>query len=203
MKEIKVDCGYRIEDNGTIEYIGGQTDNGICYKDISAWENGNGIIYISEYELEDLENGINHTDLWTRDTWLAWVEEHLKGNDLYYKNGCAEFIASIVLEDCDWQCLSTLLEEIDIEETIKWYLFHECVKYCNEHFDRDTYNVDYVFSKIAMQRSDLKNVDYMAYTHLSNLINDFITDYEIEQKWFDDNIGGVDDIALDLLLKIE
>ena len=203
MKEIKVDCGYRIEDNGTIEYIGGQTDNGICYKDISAWENGNGIIYISEYELEDLENGINHTDLWTRDTWLAWVEEHLKGNDLYYKNGCAEFIASIVLEDCDWQCLSTLLEEIDIEEDIKYYLFDECIKYCSEHFDTDTYDINSTFSRIAMQRCDLKTADYMVYNHISNLIGDFIQDYEITQEWFDDNIGIFDDIVFDILEKIE
>ena len=203
MSEIKVDCGYRIEDNGTIEYIGGQTDNGMCYKDISAWKNGNGIIYISEYELEDLENGINHTDLWTRETWLAWVEEHLKGNDLYYKNGCAEYIASIVLEECDWQCLSTLLEEIDIEEDIKCYLFDECIKYCAEHFDTETYDINSTFSRMAMQRCDLKTADCMVYNHISNLIDDFIQDYEITQEWFDDNIGIVDDIALDILQKIE
>ena len=200
MAEINVDCGYRIEENGTTQYFGGETNNGICYKDLSAWDN-DGIIYISEYELEDLGNGISQNDLWTKQSWLEWVEHHLKGNDLYYQNGCAEHIAQIVLHECDWQCLSTMLEEIDIEETIKWYLFDECVKYCNEHFDRDKYNMDYVFSQMAMQRSDLKSVDYMVYTHLLNLINDFITDYEIEQKWFDDNIGTIDDIALDILQK--
>ena len=200
MAEINVDCGYRIEENGTTQYFGGETNNGICYKDLSAWDN-DGIIYISEYELEDLGNGISQNDLWTKQTWLEWVEIHLKGNDLYYENGCAEHIAFLVLQECDWQCLSTLLEEIDIEETIKWYLFNECIKYCVEHFDRDTYNVDYTFSKMAMQRSDLKSVDYMVYTHISNLIDDFIQDYEITQEWFDDNIGTIDDIALDILQK--
>ena len=203
MKEVKVDCGYRIEDKETIQYIGEQTDNCMCYKDISAWENGNGVIYISECELEDLENGKNHSDLWTRETWLAWVEEHLKGNDLYHENGCAEYIASIVLQDCDWQCLSTLLEEIDIEEDIKCYLFDECIKYCREHFDTNTYDVNSAFSRMAMQRCDLKMADYMVYNHISNLIDDFIQDYEITQEWFDDNIGIVDDIALDILQKIE
>lgn len=202
MAEIHVDCGYRIEDNNNIQYFGGQTDNGICYKDMGAWGNG-GVIYISEYELEDLENGIKHNDLWTKQSWLEWVENHLKGNGLYYQNGCAEHIALIVLQECDWQCLSTLLEEIDIEEDIKYYLFDECIKYCVEHFDTETYDVNSTFSRMAMQRCDLKTADYMVYNHISNHIDDFISDYEITKEWFDDNIGTVDDIALDILQKIQ
>lgn len=203
MAEIYVDCGCRIEENGTIQYLGGETDNGMCYKDFTAWNNNNGIIYISEYELEDLENGINHKDLWTKQSWLEWVEEYLKGNDIYYTNECVEHVALCVLHECDWQCLSTLLEEIDIEETIKSYLFEQCKEYCIKHFDNNLYNVNTTFNRMTAQRCDLKTADYLVYNHLSNLIDDFITDYEINEDWFYNNIGIVDDIALDILAKIE
>lgn len=49
MESIKVTIGERIENffnwdkgfpNFITKYIGGETENGICYKDLSAWERG-------------------------------------------------------------------------------------------------------------------------------------------------------------------
>ena len=36
-----------------------QTDNGCCYKDFDAWNNNNGVIYVSEYEIEDIEEDVD------------------------------------------------------------------------------------------------------------------------------------------------
>ena len=120
MKTIQVACGIRKEyDNGNITFEGGETFNGICYKDIEAWNNNSGIIYISEYELEDITD-IN--DLWTKKSWVKFVHDYIKetleGENIIIPIGFDNYIAQIVFNECDWCDLSTRLYEIFDYNTI-------------------------------------------------------------------------------------
>lgn len=126
METINVLCGKRvIADNGSIHYIGGITDNGECYKDEDAWKNG-GVIYIGEYQLIDLDNGSNRDELWTKENWLKWVADEVANT---IGEGCPkefiEYLAECVWQECDWQDLSTLLCEIDINESYDSWIENE------------------------------------------------------------------------------
>ena len=121
MKRIDVTCGYREEyDNGEVRYFGEATFNGDCYKDLDAFNKGEGVIYIGEYSLADLENGDDAT-LWTKDMLLAEVRETLEREypeEMAANEQFVEFLAAVVLETCDWQELSTYLYELTYDESI-------------------------------------------------------------------------------------
>ena len=55
LKEIETTVGYRSENElgQPMNYEGGATDNGLCYKDDDAFKSGNGICYISELVLKN------------------------------------------------------------------------------------------------------------------------------------------------------
>lgn len=125
MKQIEVTIGYRIEDyfsweNGfpriDTKYVGGKTDNGICYKDLDAWERGgyDDVIYISECDLEEPIH--NNCCRWTKPSWLAWVKDTCECEGIPTDDDFIEYIAKCILHECDWQDLSTMLEEIDLYE---------------------------------------------------------------------------------------
>ena len=127
METINTTIGYRTINKGIIKYYGGETNNGICYKDLNAWECGEGIIYIGEYELEDInDEPININNHWTKDSWIDFVRsviEHHNYDDIDNlsnkdKDLLAEYIAECCLYECDWQCLSTYLEDWDWEDCI-------------------------------------------------------------------------------------
>ena len=124
------------DDNGILGYELDQSDNGMCYKDLSAWDKGEGIIYIPESEGINYggfipEDEVDCICAWTKDTWLEYVKEVV---DYYNDDNYAvlsaeeqakviEYIAYNCLCECDWQELSTELEgwewEDCIEEIIK------------------------------------------------------------------------------------
>ena len=138
MNTIKATIGERIENvflwnNGQFpkivtKYIGGETDNGVCYKDLSAWESGRGLIYISEYNLQDINDKTDDIDIlelsWDKESWVSWVKSEIayKYSDLECINemvNCKEFIESLAYDclcNADWQDLSTLLEEYDYND---------------------------------------------------------------------------------------
>ena len=111
-------CGSCLKTNsGEKKYYGGYTDNGECYKDLSAWESGEGVIYISEYQLKDLEEGIvEENELWTKQTWFDWVKDEVTSY-LYTEENISddfiEYIALDILELADWQDLTTLFNEFE------------------------------------------------------------------------------------------
>ena len=123
MKKIEVTCGYREElENGEIRYYGGSTFNGECYKDMNAFEKGDGVIYIGEYSLQDLEQGNEDAILWTKDMLLNEARETLEREypeEMASSEKFVEFLAAIVLETCDWQDLSTYLYELTYDDSIE------------------------------------------------------------------------------------
>jgi hypothetical protein len=115
MKRIDVTCGYREEyPNGDIYYYGGETEQGVVYKDMDAWETGEGVCYIGEYEFENGWCCVNYEGN-TRDEIIADMAEYLPSCDVKFIEQCAEY----VLQTCDWQCLTTLMEGTDWEEDIR------------------------------------------------------------------------------------
>ena len=110
-------CGFYTEDENGKSYYGGETDNGECYKDLSAWESGEGVIYISEYQLIDLERGIvEEHELWTKQTWFEWVKDEVTSylyTEEYISDDFINYIALDILELADWQDLTTLLNEFE------------------------------------------------------------------------------------------
>ena len=116
----EVTIGYKeVATNGVETYFGDYTDNGMCYKNEKAFENGLGVIYISELELEDGNCDSLNANLWTRASWIEYVREQClqsMGDKIHEIEECdfmsfIEHCALSILQDCDWQDLSTLLEE--------------------------------------------------------------------------------------------
>ena len=71
--------GYHIvdDDNKVVHYVGDMSYNGYFYKNLKAWEENNGVIYINEYGFEDLKNNdISTEDLWTRKDWVKYVKDY-------------------------------------------------------------------------------------------------------------------------------
>ena len=132
MKEIEVTIGWKVLDDNdnVIGYIPDQSENGFCYKDISAYENNEGIIYIAECEFINSQDMLTIEDAneccsWTKNQWLSYVREVMDDDDIcatldketYEK--VADYIALNVLNICDWQDLSTYIEEWDFEDCIQ------------------------------------------------------------------------------------
>ena len=110
---VDVTCGTKILHNDKpIWYMGDATDNSFCYKDMSAFNKKNGVIYIGEYQLQDLDDDPDEIkNLWTYSSWYNYIFEMYVGEDVTSK--MMQFMAQSVLEVCDWQDLSTYLEEWD------------------------------------------------------------------------------------------
>ena len=130
MNEIEVTIGYRIEDNFSWEngsprvgtkYVGGQTENGVCYKDLDAWERGgyDDVIYISEGNLEEPIH--NNYGRWTKPSLLAHIRTHIEDcykeesffEEMIADDNFIEMLAYDILCNADWQDLSTLLDDYD------------------------------------------------------------------------------------------
>ena len=120
--KIEVTIGYNeVAPNGVETYFGDETEQGQCYKNLQAFENGLGVIYIGEYELEEGNCESTNPTLWTRSSWIEYVKEKCeeelgkeKIHEISDEGDYFDFIetcALSILQDCDWQDLSTLLEE--------------------------------------------------------------------------------------------
>lgn len=115
MKRIDVTCGYREEyPNGDIYYYGGETEQGVVYKDMEAWKSGEGVCYINELAFDEDWCYKNYQGN-TRDEIIADMAEYLPNCDVKFIEQCAEY----VLQTCDWECLTTMMIDVDWEEDIR------------------------------------------------------------------------------------
>ena len=122
---IETECGGYFIENGAYKFKGDYTENGCCFKDYNAWKNNTGVIYIGEYQLSDYNEGeCSYDDLWTRESWIAFVKDTIKDNysdipDIEELLACDDFISGLAydcFEWCDWQDLSTMLYEFDYND---------------------------------------------------------------------------------------
>lgn len=115
-------------------YEAGRTDVGWCYKSAQAWETGVGIIYICEETLDQGESGG-----WTKKDWLEHTKNEIRHNcvsDIWTDDGFVEYVARDILENADWEDLSTRL--------IEWI-------YCLGH----SLEVEYKYYKNRLFESDI------------------------------------------------
>ena len=119
-KKIEVTIGFKtINENGVETYFGDYTNNGFCYKNIDAFKNGLGVIYIGEYDFQSEICESTNAMLWYRNNWIKYVKEAClnyledKINEIQECDFMPfiEFCALQILDECDWQDLTTLLDE--------------------------------------------------------------------------------------------
>jgi hypothetical protein len=143
MEKIEKDCGFVVMENGRIvNYEGGNTDNGVVFKDYNAFKTGKGICYIAEYSLEDLEDKLE--ELEERKQWLTakdYEAERKKiieecgetrqsiidqvreafGDDYLMTDEQVEYFAEDVFNLADWACIATYLaENFEIDDCIEY-----------------------------------------------------------------------------------
>jgi len=145
MEKIQKDYGYLVVDNGHIFDIEGEhTEQGCIFKDSSAFASGEGICYVSEYGLGDIQEEL--TDLQaryengeftdeeyrlereqailaggeTRQTIIRQVIEAF-GEDYMLSNEQAKYFAEDVFNLADWAYIATYLQEN--------YELDDCIEY--------------------------------------------------------------------------
>jgi hypothetical protein len=138
MKKIEVTIGFKyVDDNGNVVKIESDfSDNGYCYKDLSAWEKNEGIIYASEYDFEKVDdkgNFIEEEELkeqWTRESWVEWVKgivfhhnyEEIATLSDREKVLLTNKIAYDCLCVCDFQGLDAQLEGWNWEDCVEEFI---------------------------------------------------------------------------------
>lgn len=181
---------------GGVKYTPDHTAQGYVFKDYNAIKKKEGICYIAESGFSDSENGtllltpdntwehINAGSVVTYDSAKKQVKDLLRecfpqfsiGNfDLY-----CEFVHKVtdyILQEVDWQCFSTMLNEMDLEEELEVFLQDKFVEYAKKRLKEDnddtTYNSDReLFYKFADYFSGYfyRNEDY-SLTNWDSLID--------------------------------
>lgn len=121
---IYVTIGYKVvEDGKPTRYYGDQTDNGMCYKDLEAFKDGSDICYIPECEL--LEDWSVDEDIlglgYAKEDVLNIARDYISDEGIPVEEDFVEYIAECALQNVDWQCIETDLNEVDIYETWEYY----------------------------------------------------------------------------------
>lgn len=125
--ETIIERGYGqivLKDGKVWNYKGGHTDNGFCFKDTEAYESGNGICYISENGLLDLEDNLAALDKHYKENPLASEEDYLNDRafilktagytrkDILAITGGDIGVADDIFYNVDWQYPETYFAEL-------------------------------------------------------------------------------------------
>lgn len=116
--------------NENVNYFGEYINDSYFFKNLNAWEHNIGVIHISENELHDLhkeyeENGkIDTSNLWTRRSWIQWLKDTIKERyededeieEIVNCNAFIETLAYDILQNVEWQDLSTLFNDYDYND---------------------------------------------------------------------------------------
>lgn len=71
------------------------------------------------------------------------------------------------------------------------------VNYVLEHIDIE--DVKYTYSRMCIERNNLNNANYSLYNKISDLVDDFVSDNELSDEWFETEVGLIDDLFDELL----
>ena len=147
---------------GGVLYTPDQTEQGYVFKDYNAIKNKEGICYIAECGFSDNEEGtllltpdntwehINSGAVVTYESARRQVKDLLRecfpqfsiGNfDLY--NEFVEKITDYILQEVDWQCFSTMLDEMDLEEELDYFLQDKFAEFAKARFEKDGDDTEY------------------------------------------------------------
>lgn len=147
---------------GGVRYFAGQTDNGYVFKDFNAIEKKEGICYIAECAWDDTKDDfitltpdntfkfIYEGSVVTYNSARSQVRNLLHSYfpafttlatfDLYQK--FIEKITDYILQEVDWQCFSTMLNDMDLEEELDIFLADEFVEFAKKRIKQDNDDTD-------------------------------------------------------------
>ena len=142
---------------GGVKYTPGQTDQGYVFKDYDAIKKKEGICYIAECGFDDSKDDtllltpdntwehINAGAVVTYKSAFDYTKDYIRtlfpnfacyGNmNLFY-----EFVGKItdyILQEVDWQCFSTMLNEMDLEEELDYFLQDKFAEFAKKRFKED------------------------------------------------------------------
>ena len=176
---------------GGAKYTCDSTDQGYVFKDFNAIKHKRGICYIAECGFDDGDNdgtliltpdntweNINSGAVVTYDSARQQVKDLVNNcfpkfrsnftkpnNDLYYE--FIEKITDYILQEVDWQCFSTMLNEMDLEEELDYFLQDKFAEFAKKRFEEDGDDTEYednedLFDKLAnyLGRYCYRNDDY-------------------------------------------
>lgn len=200
-ERIEKDFGYLVMQDGKIyDYEGGQTDQGIVYKDMEAFRTGVGICYISEYGLEELHEKLtdlearyensNMTDMEylaerrdilencgeTRQSIIDQVREAF-GDDYLMTDEQVEYFAEAVFNLADWAYIATYLtENFDIDD---------CIEY-----DYNKGGGMFTYHQYEAVMNDMTPKEFadrqLSYGELAVLDDEFDTAFKVDEDCIDD-----------------
>lgn len=159
-ERIEKDYGTLIlKDGKPYNYEGGNTDQGVVYKDYEAFRTGVGVCYISEYGLEEMEENLvdlearyansdmTDEEYWadrerilavageTRQSIIDQVREAF-GDDYLMTDEQVAYFAEDVFGLADWAYICTYLSEnFDIEESIQYDYEHGGTMYTKFQYE--------------------------------------------------------------------
>ena len=148
---------------GGVLYTPDHTEQGYVFKDYNAIEKKKGICYIAESGFSDSEDGtllltpdntwehINAGAVVTYDSAFDYTKNYIRtlfpsfacyaNVDLFY-----EFVGKItdyILQEVDWQCFSTMLTEMDLEEELDYFLQDKFAEFAKKRFEEDGDDTEY------------------------------------------------------------
>jgi hypothetical protein len=80
-----------------------------------------------------------------------------------------------------------------------WCLEKNLLDYVYHNFNTFIFNVKFTYSQMCFNRTPLKMENDRLYNHILDLIDDYITDYDLEENWFYEHFEDVDYIFEKLL----
>ena len=208
-ERIKKDYGTLIlKDGKPYNYEGGNTDNGVVYKDYEAFRTGVGVCYISEYGLEemdenlvDLEARYANSDMtddeyWaererilsvageTRQTIIDQVREAF-GDDYLMTDEQVAYFAEDVFGLADWAYICTYLaENFDIDDCIQYDYEHDGGKFTYHQYEA-------VMNDMTPKEFADRQLSYGELMVLDEEFDTaFIVDEDCEDDWSDKGLGA-------------
>ena len=147
---------------GGVRYYADSTDNGYVFKDFNAIKKKEGICYIAECAWDDTKDEfitltpdntfemIYNGSVVTYDSARNFVRDTISSNcpafatlanfDLYQK--FIDKITDYILQEVDWQCFSTMLNDMDLDEELDIFLADEFVEFAKKRIKQDNDDTD-------------------------------------------------------------
>lgn len=168
---------------GGVKYTPDRTEQGYVFKDLNEIKNKtNNVCYIAECEFDNGDLIINEDNLpklidlggvCTYQSALSNVKslvafgfpEFAKHTDLF--NEFAGKITDYILQEVDWCCFGTMLNEMDLEEELDYFLQDKFAEFAKARFEKDGDDTEYednedLFDKLSnyLGRYCYRNDDY-------------------------------------------
>lgn len=120
-KRIDVTIGYKIvEDGKPTRYFADQTSEGMCYKDLDAYNNNDDICYIPECEFDGEGWSVEYREGlgYTREEVIKIIEDEIDWNfeDIPRCEAFATNIADYIVAEVKWKTIGVAVERVDFDE---------------------------------------------------------------------------------------